>query len=114
VEELLEGPKDELPEDLDQPVKRATEENVKHSNGHLTFCSSLQDLRKLVDTSLGPFNGHGHQICSTNRTGLRAYHMMFKEMNEKTKQLPSEYFWKEQKLRPVKVSLKIILKERRN
>jgi hypothetical protein len=46
------------------------------------FTAPLQDLRKL-----GPFNGQQHQICSTNRTGLRAYLVMLKEMKEKTKQL---------------------------
>ena len=115
VQDLMEEPKDKLTEeDLDQPVRTAGEEEEEGTRKRK--CSKamdtralgapLQDLRKLVDTSLGPFNGPEYQSCSTNRTGLLAYQMTFKERKEKTKQLPSEHLCKEQKLRPAKLSQK--------
>jgi hypothetical protein len=120
VEDLMEESKYKLTEeDLDQPLMSAEEEEGGEKGKCSTaldtraFVAPLQDLRKLVDTSLGLFNGPEYKNCSTNRTGLRAYDMIFKEMKEKTKQLPSEHFCKEQKLRPAKLSHKIILKVRR-
>jgi hypothetical protein len=43
LEDLMEEPKDKVTEeDLDQPVKNAGEgeEEVQHSKGHSSFCSS--------------------------------------------------------------------------
>jgi len=92
-------------------VKREGTRNRKCSTAMdiRAFRAPLQDLRNLVDTTVGPFSGSECQSCSTNRTSLRSCHMMYKETEEKTKQLPSERFCKEQKLRPATMSHRIIL-----
>lgn len=110
VEYPMDKPKDKLTEeDLDQPVKSAGEEEgdekeeVQRSNGHANFWSP---------TPRPPQTG-AYITQTLQRTRVSKLFDKWNRPSSLPQQLSSEHFCKEQKLRPAKLSHKIILKVRR-